>query len=376
MQVRPRDPLPVPTDLKERCSHALAFAATQVRNLTERHPDLLPLYTRNGLWNHEGEAWTNWCEGFVAGQMWILYRHTRDPFWKDTAIHYSNLLRGREHDRNVHDLGFIFWSSWKRWYDETGDEALQDVIVQAGRTMGMRFKEQGQYLRSFVSDESIFIDIMMNVGIIFHAALVTGDEELWNRVHAHCHTSRRYLVRGDGSTSHEGIFDLETGAFLRQTTHHGWRDDSSWARGLTWSMYGFGTVYTYTGDSRFLQTAELNAQYYMEHTQHHGVPPNDWTEANPASPYESSAAAIGACGFFQLARLVSDPVRARAYHEYACQIMETLTGPEFLAEGIDGWEGIMRHGIYLRRRGLGVNESVMWGEYFFLEALSRAMEYE
>ncbi len=264
----------------------------------------------------------------------------------------------------------------KRWFDLTGDTVLRDVVVTAGQTMGLRFQEQGQYLRSFVAPESLFIDIMMNVGIIFYAADQTGDEDLWRKALQHCLTTRRYLVRGDGSTSHEGIFDRETGEFLKQTTHQGWRDDSSWARGLTWSLYGFGTVYTYTQDVRFLQCAELNAQYYMEQTPAHGVPPNDWREQAPADPYESSAAAIAASGFFNLARLVQDPLRAATYYDYACTILETLTEPEFLAHQTPGWEGILKRGMYHQTLGLGVNESVMWGEYFYLEALAKALDYE
>ena len=101
-------------------------------------------------------------------------------------------------------------------------------------------------------------------------------------------------MRGDGSASHEGIFDLETGQFLRQTTQQGWRDDASWARGQGWAMYGFGTAYRYTGDPRFLDTAERCADFYLERTRPTVVPPNDWEEPDPVQPYESSAAAIAA----------------------------------------------------------------------------------
>ena len=95
----------------------------------------------------------------------------------------------------------------------------------------------------------------MNVGIVFYAAQQTNDAELLRKAMEHCLTTRRYLVRGDGSTSHEVIFDTNTGEFLRQTTHQGWRNDSSWSRGLAWALYGFGTVYDFTRDGRFLQTA-------------------------------------------------------------------------------------------------------------------------
>ena len=109
--------------------------------------------------------------------------------------------------------------------------------------MALRFNEKGRYLRSFVSADSCFIDIMMNVGIIFEAARATGDADLLRIATEHCLTTRRHLVRGDGSTAHEAIFDLETGEFLRNGTHQGWRADSSWARGQAWALYGFGTAY-------------------------------------------------------------------------------------------------------------------------------------
>ncbi len=362
--------------LKVQCENALDFADQQMRSLVERYPGFLPMYTMGGKWKHDGAAWTNWCEGFVAGQMWILHRHSGTGYWLEKAIEYSRLLEGRQYDRNVHDLGFTFWSSWKRWFDLTGDDTLKATVITAGQTMGQRFKEKGKYLRSFVADESLFIDIMMNVGIIFYAARETQDDVLWQIALDHCLTTRRFLVRGDGSTSHEGIFDLGTGEFLRQTTHQGWRNDSSWARGLGWSLYGFGTVYEYTNDPRFLECAEMNARFYMQQTPANGVPPNDWAEPDPNVPSESSAAAIAASGFLNLARLVTDKTTAQAYFDYACTILDTLMGPQFLANATPGWEGILMFGSYHQRLGLGVNESVMWGEYFFLEALSKALAYE
>ncbi|MBN1579872.1 MAG: glycoside hydrolase family 88 protein [Anaerolineae bacterium] len=362
--------------LISKCERAFDFAAGQLGHLVQNHPDRFPMYTMNGKWIHEGEAWTNWCEGFLGGQLWLLYRHTSDPAWRGKAEHYSRLIEHRKRDRTVHDLGFLFWSTWRRWYEVTGDQAIDAVVVQAGQTLASRFKEKGQYLCSFVADESSFIDIMMNVGIIFYAAQRTGDAKLWRVAHQHCLTTRRYLVRGDGSTVHEGIFSLETGEFLRQSTHQGWRGDSSWARGLAWALYGFGTAYRFSQDIRFLNTAEACAAYYIENTPDHGVPPNDWSEPEPALPYESSAAAIAANGFLNLARLTQDPVRARFYQDYGRRIVDTLTGPEFLAIETPGWEGILKHGSYHQARGLGVDESVMWGDYFFLEALSKVLGYE
>lgn len=362
-----------PVNLQQKCETVFAFAEKQLRHLITAHPDFFPMYTQNGKWQHGGEAWTNWCEGFLGGQLWLIHARNRDEWWRRQAEHYSRLIEHRQHDRNVHDLGFLFLSTWKRWYDLTGDAQINETVIQAGRTLALRFQEKGQYLRSFVAPESLFIDIMMNVGIIFYAAQQTGDAKLWQLARQHCLTTRKYLVRGDGSTSHEGIFDLATGEFLRQTTHQGWRHDSSWARGLAWALYGFGTVYAFTKDARFLQTAEACANFYIERTPAHGVPPNDWDEPDPKIPYESSAAAIAASGLWQLARLTGDPARAQWYRDYCLRILDTLTTPEFLALDTPGWEGILKHGIYHWRKGLGVDESVMWGEYFFLEAVANVL---
>ena len=339
-------------------------AQEKIDRLVSAHPDQFPMYTRGGKWEFSGEAWTNWCEGFLGGQMWLLHLHTGDPRWRERAERYARLVEPRKTDRSVHDLGFLFWPTWKRWYDLTGDPAINAVVIEAGRTMGLRFRERGAYLRSFLAEDSLFIDIMMNVGILFYAAQETGDRDLEEKALRHCLTTRKYLVRGDGSTAHEGIFDLDTGEFLRQSTQQGWRADSSWARGLAWALYGFGMVFSLTGDRRFLETAEACARFYMLRTPEHGVPSNDWDEPAPLQPYESSAAAIAAGGLIQLARLSGN----HAYHQYALRILNTLSSPEFLAATDPDWEGVLKHGAYHQRKGLGVDESVMWGDYFLLEA--------
>ncbi|MFZ5832816.1 MAG: glycoside hydrolase family 88 protein, partial [Planctomycetota bacterium] len=280
---------------------ALDFAEGQVRATIERHPDYFPIYTVGGTWHHQGELWTDWTGGFFAGMMWQFYRRTRDPFWQKQAEHYSRLLEHRKMDRNVHDLGFIFLNTYLPWYQIEGRPELHAVLIQAGRTLASRFIETGQYLRSFVSIDSLFIDIMMNVPIIFYAANETGDEELRRVAIAHCRTTRDKIVRPDGSTAHEGLFDVRTGEFLRESTHQGLRPDSAWARGLAWSLYGYSKVYALTGMDEFLEVSERNAAYWLEHLPADKVPywdfSADLSQPLPWGPQkESSAAAIAASG--------------------------------------------------------------------------------
>jgi len=357
-------------------NHALDFAERQVKALIETHPDYFPMYTVGGKWRHTGEKWTQWTDGFLGGQMWQFVLRGHDT-WRQPAEHYSKLLEHRQHDRDVHDLGFIFLSTYLPWYELTGEKKLHDVLIQAGRTLALRFKEKGQYLRSFVSDDSLFIDIMMNVPIIFYAAIESGDRDLARIATAHCLTTRDRIVRPDGSTAHEGIFDLQTGEFLREDTHQGLAPNSAWARGLAWSLYGYSKCYALTGNAEFLDVAERNAEYWVDHLPTDGVPYWDFhADLNQPPPYgaqkESSAGAIAASGLLDLAQLSRDSAGRRKYEQAALKMLDALVTPEYLASQTPGWQGILKHGVYHTKKNLGVDESVMWGEYFFVEALTKA----
>jgi len=364
-----------PTTKYER---ALEFAQGQVARLIERHPDFFPIYTVGGRWHHEGPLWTDWTGGFLAGMMWQFFRRTRDAAWRMRAEHYSRLLEHRKSDVNVHDLGFIFLNSYLPWYEETEDSALLDVLIAAGRTLARRFQEKGRYLASFLGPQSLFIDIMMNVPLVVYAARQSGDRELERIALAHCRTTRDRLVRSDGSTAHEGLFDPASGEFLGQSTQQGLRAESCWARGLAWSMYGFSKVFALTGDPELLEVAERSARYWLEHLPEDKVPywdfDADLTQPLPwGAQKESSAAAIAASGLLDLARQTASPGFGVACHNVALVMLDALCEPEYLASDTPGWQGILKHGVYHTRKNLGVDESVMWGEYFLVEALTKAV---
>ncbi|MBX6315381.1 MAG: glycoside hydrolase family 88 protein [Isosphaeraceae bacterium] len=369
------EPRPIDlADLRPRLERAFDFAARQVRATIAKYPDYFPIYTVHGRWQHGGELWTDWCAGFHAGMMWLIHRRTGDPWWRQQAEHYSRLLEHKKYDRDVHDLGFIFLNTYRPWYELTGDPHLRDVLITAGRTLALRFNPKGQYLRSFVAPESLFIDIMMNVPLIFYAARETGDKALYDLAVAHCRTTERTLVRPDGGTAHEGIFNPDTGEFLRQSTHQGLRPDSDWSRGLAWSLYGFGTVFTYTNDSADLSVAERNADHFLARCPETMIPPWDFdVPEGPDRIDDSSAAAIAASGLWNLAGLTRDPARARRYHDAALTMLDSLCTDHYMAWNDPEWEGVLKHGVYHFHKKLGVDESVMWGEFFFLEAVCKAL---
>ncbi len=100
----------------------------------------------------------------------------------------------------------------------------------------------------------------------------------------------------------------------------------------------------------------------------HAAPPCHSPRPNP-----SSIPAIAASRLLQLSALATEEARRGRYSDYARRILDTLLTPEFVAVETPGWEGILKHGSYHERLGLGVDESVMWGEYFFCEALDKLL---
>jgi unsaturated chondroitin disaccharide hydrolase len=368
-------PVTVASDLaplRPRFRIALDFAAVQAERILDRYPGYTPMYTVGGKWNREGERWTHWCEGFFPGLLWLLHRHTGDERWAGPARTLSRQLEPRRHDRTVHDLGFLFFSTYLREYNRTGDERLRTVLIDAGRTLALR-RQPGGYLASFVGPASLFIDIMMNVGIVLYAANLTGDEGLRAIALEHCRTTAKHLVRADGGTAHEGVFDPNTGAFLRQSTHQGWSADSTWTRGQAWALYGFTAVHRLSGEAEFLDVARRCADCYLRRSPADGVPPFDFDlPPDVPHPVDSSASAIAASGLWDLAEAIGGSDADR-YRGAALTMLDTLCSDRYLARATPGWEGILMHGIYHYHKKLGVDESVAWGDHFFVEALVKAV---
>jgi unsaturated chondroitin disaccharide hydrolase len=359
----------VDAGLDDRLRDAIAFVAAQVRRTVERYPGVYVMYTRSGRWSEPGAPWSH---GWLPGLLWLLHGATDDPWFREQAERYTWPLEPRKLDPSTHDLGFLFLSTFARWHQLTGDPVLRDVVVTAGRTMASRFQPAGEYLCAATGPQSLFVDIMMNVGIVLYAARATGDEALRDIALRHCRTTRRVLVRGDGSVAHEGVFDPATGEFLRQSMQQGYRADSCWARGLAWSLYGFAAAYRDTGERALLDTAELNADYFVEHVPADGVPPWDFrAPAAERAQRDSSAAAVVASGLLELAPLASSSAKAELYRLIACRILDTLAGPPYLARGDDDWEGVLKHGTYHHSKRLGVDESLIWGDHYFVEAVAK-----
>jgi unsaturated chondroitin disaccharide hydrolase len=361
------------------------FGISQVEKMLPKWPanKPAPIYTENGIWTRPSFIWTDWCPGFYAGMMWLAHEYTGDAKWRGHAEEYTRALEHRKFDRDVHDLGFIFMSTADRWYrllpdDDPTKQWLKDLLITAGTIQSFRWKETGDdhYIYSFNGPQSLFIDIMMNIRILFRAHQLGGSEELCRKAVTHARTTEKYLVRKDGRglmdrdgvVIHEGIFNPVRGEFRNLSTQQGYSPFTCWARGLAWALYGFTDTFLFTGEPLFLETAERCARFYLQNTPDNGVPYWDYSAPNiPDEPLDSSAAAIAAVAFWKLKDIKGTAENTNVYRNAALSILSTLTSEQF--SGLESGEGILRHGVYHRPMGWGVDESVMWGDYFFMEGL-------
>jgi unsaturated chondroitin disaccharide hydrolase len=375
------------SSLRTRIDQAFDFGVRQLDRMLAKWPanQPAPIHTRNGIWHRPEFIWTDWCPGFYAGMMWLVFERTGQEKWRQAAEQYTRALEPRKFDRDVHDLGFVFMSTVDRWYRLTGEadpirQWLKDILVTAGTVQSFRWKNSGEdhYIYSFHGPQSLFIDIMMNIRLLFRAHQLGGDQELFRKAVTHAKSTEKYLVRKrgskmmdrEGAVIHEGIFNPVRGEFRNLSTQQGYSPFTCWARGLAWSTYGFADTFLFTGDRFFLETAERCAEYYLEHTPDNGVPFWDYgAPCIPDEPLDSSAAAVVAGAFWKLKNIEGTRHGSTTYRQAALQILTTLTSDEFLGTHDPEYEGILRHGVYHRPMNWGVDESVMWGDYFFMEAL-------
>jgi unsaturated chondroitin disaccharide hydrolase len=394
------EPVMEPAALRARAERAVEHAAGKLRAARAAwRPEMpAPVHTRNGRWYRPATSWTDWTPGFYAGQMWILERLTGDVDWLNAARLHTRPLAARRFDREVHDLGFIFLPSYGRWHErlrpgEPERDMVREVLVTAGTVQSFRWTEAsrgpagGGFVYSFNGPQSLFIDTLMNIRLLFWAHRNGAPEEVGRRALEHARTSLRWLVARngaglgdvDGRVAHEAIFNAEAGRgeFRCLSTQQGWSPFTAWARGQAWAIYGFAEAHAATGAGEFLDAVERCAGYYLEEVRADGVPFWDFgAPAIPREPLDSSAAAVAACGLSSLSERTADAARGAAYRRGARRILETLLTEEFLTVGRSDQEGILLHGTYHRPRGWGVDESVIWGDYFFLELIERFLAEE
>jgi unsaturated chondroitin disaccharide hydrolase len=341
-------------------------------------PTLHPRSTDSvtGRWTTRSAS--DWTAGFFPGQLWLLYEYTGNPALRAAAEAWTADMASQATATHTHDLGFMILSSLGHAHRITGDPVARDAVVTAAASLSTRFDPDVGATRSWDFGSwqfPVVIDNTMNLELLFRGASWTLDpaETLtWSgQALSHATVTDLQHVRADDTTYHLVDFDPSTGEVLSRETVQGAGDESTWARGQGWGLYGFTVAYREAGEGWLLTTAARLADAFIARLPADGVPYWDFdAPAIPDEPRDSSAAAIAASGLLELSTLVDDPALARGYRDAAEHILSSLMSEAYLSDGIAS-SGLLLHGTGNRPAGVEVDVSLIYGDYYFVEALLR-----
>ncbi|QIK69281.1 glucuronyl hydrolase [Erysipelothrix sp. HDW6C] len=321
----------------------------------------------------------DWTEGFWTGQLWLAYEYTGDAKYKDLAMLNVRSFRDRL-DRNIelehHDLGFLYSLSCVAAYKITGDEFAKETAVLAADKLMTRWQEKGEFIQAWGEYNNpehyrFIIDCLLNIPLLYWASEVTGDMKYDTMARKHFATSVKYVVRSDASAYHTFYMNPVDGSPVRGATRQGYSDDSSWARGQAWAIYGIPLNIRYTHDTQATDLYIGMTNYFLNRLPKDNVPFWDliFTDGDDQSR-DSSAAAIAACGMMEMNNYLSDDALKSIYDGAVHTMMRSLINNYTEARHNPG-NPIIYHGVYSWHSGKGVDQGNIWGDYFYLEALMR-----
>lgn len=319
-----------------------------------------------------------WTPGFWTGMNWLAYQHTKNDKFLSTAKIQCEDFRKRllnnislEH----HDIGFLYEHSCIKGYEITGDTEMKKTAIMASEKLTTRFQEKGGFIQAWgelgkQENYRLIIDCFLNLPLLFWASDETKDSKYYDIAYSHANAALDTVVREDASTYHTYYFDNVTGAPLKGVTHQGYKDDSTWARGQAWAIYGLPLVYKYTGDERFLEKSVPVTEYFLNELPKDYVCYWDLSFKDGSNQVkDSSAAAIAVCGMIEALKYLKDSETIEKYKFYIGRILESLID-NYTTKNIPGSNGLLAHGVYNWNKCLGVDECNLWGDYYFMEALS------
>ena len=328
--------------------------------------------------NKEGALWTSnykwWCSGFYPGSMWYVYEYTGDEKIKELALEYQAGLEPLRFRKDDHDIGFQLMCSYGNCLRLTEDQTCVPVLIDGANSLASRFDPEVGCTRSWSFGKwsfPVIVDNMMNMELLLKAAELGGSDSLKNVALAHARTTMKNHFRDDKSCFHLVDYNPETGEVVGKQTVQGLADDSAWARGQAWGLYGFTMVYRFCKEQDILDHAIAIAEYLLPRLPEDGVPFWDYDSAEiPNDVRDASAAAIMASGLIELSQYV-DAEKAERYLTTAEKMLRTLASEEYLcAEGED-YGFLLKHSTGNKNTDSEVDVPLTYADYYFLEALIR-----
>ena len=327
----------------------------------------------------------DWCSGFFPGNIWYTYKLTGDAKWLPLARKYTEALDSVKYLKWHHDVGFMIGCSYLNGLRIANIPEYKDVVVETARSLSTRFRPGAGVIQSWDADRGwqsqrgwacpVIIDNMMNLELMFEASLLSGDSTFYNIAVSHADVTMANHFREDNSCYHVVDYDPETGAVRSKQTAQGYADESSWARGQAWALYGYTMCYRYTKDKRYLEHAQKIYDFIFgnKNLPEDLVPYWDYDAPNiPNEPRDASAAACTASALYELSTYVPE----KNYKEVADKIMYSLGSPAYRAEVGTNGNFILMHSVGSIPHGSEIDVPLNYADYYFLEGLIRKRELE
>jgi unsaturated chondroitin disaccharide hydrolase len=326
----------------------------------------------DGVYDDTKPSW--WTSSFWPGILWTLYDLTEDEKYKQAGKACTNKIEQYflEHQELFdHDAGFQFLLSSVYDYELNGDEDSKRMGLIAANFLAGRFNPKGNFIKAWNREPGwVIIDCMMNVSLLFWASKVSGDPRYKHIAILHADTFLKYGVREDGSTCHILSFDPESGEFIEPIGGQGYGPESSWSRGNAWAIYGFSNMYRFTGNEKYLNAAKRIAHQFIASLPDDFVPYWDHRlETIENEPRDSSSAAIASSGILEIAAHVPQNQK-RIYQDAAQKMLNSLSNNYATWDKPDH-QGILLEGTGHKPKGNFVNVSLIYGDYFFIEAIAK-----
>lgn len=347
-------------------------------SLKDRPGELPKTTDKNGNLETSDAGW--WCSGFFPGQLWYLYENSNEPKLKDLAHSFTMRVEDQKYNTGTHDVGFIIFCSFGNAYRITGDEVYKEPIKTAAQSLTTRFNPVVDAIRSWDGagwnnqwSYPVIIDNMMNLELLMWSAKEFNEPKFAEVADTHAHTTIKNHFRNDNSSYHVLSYDTLTGEVEHKHTAQGYSNESAWARGQAWGLYGFTMMYRESGDSLYLEQAKKIADFIVNHPN---LPEDKipyWDFNAPGIPdvkRDASAGAIMCSALLELSRFTGEPASSR-YLQTAGTQLRTLCSDEYLAEKGTNGNFILMHGVGHMPNDSEVDVPLSYADYYFVEAMMR-----
>ncbi len=356
----------------------LDFAMEQVEEALKGQPDI-NRFARNippGE-KHWGTTGVNgWTSGFFPGILWYMYEYSGDVELREEAHRRSMPLEVcKDNENKHHDLGFMVYSSLGNGYRLTDNPKYREIVLETADSLAALFNPNVGTILSWPGartrgwSHNTIVDNMMNLELLFWASKNGGDQNLYDIAVEHAQVTAREHLRPDYSSYHVVVFDSLTGDVDQKVTHQGYADESMWARGQAWGIYGFTMTYRETGMPEFLETAKNMASVYLDRLPEDHVPYWDFDAPNiPEEERDASAAAITASALLELSTLVDNDEESVYYRSKATDMLRSLSR-NYRSDGSN--VAVLWHSVGSKPGDSEVDVPIIYADYYYIEALLR-----